>query len=57
MPHLFLTWAPDGGEWWVSCPGQFMPGERAPIIHWVDGMCLNELSLPRAFIYDLPHYF
>jgi hypothetical protein len=31
----FLTLALDGGEWSVSRPGRFTPGERAPNAHWV----------------------
>jgi hypothetical protein len=27
----------DGGEWSVSRPGRFTPGERAPDTHWIGG--------------------
>jgi hypothetical protein len=27
----------DRGEWSVSCPGRFPPGERAPGTHWLEG--------------------
>jgi hypothetical protein len=35
--HIFLTSALAGGEWSVSRPGRFTPGERAPGTHWVGG--------------------
>jgi len=25
------------GEWSASCPGHFIPGERAPSTHWTGG--------------------
>jgi len=28
--HTFLTWALNGSEWSVSCPGCFTYGERDP---------------------------
>jgi hypothetical protein len=33
--HVFLTSALDGGEWSASRLGRFIPGERAPGIHWI----------------------
>jgi hypothetical protein len=33
--HAFLTSAFDGGEWSASCPGRFIPRERAPGTHWI----------------------
>lgn len=33
--HTFLFFELDGGEWWVSCNGSFIPGERASNIHWI----------------------
>jgi len=33
--HTFLTLALDGGEWSVSHPSHFTPGERAPDTHWI----------------------
>jgi hypothetical protein len=33
--HTFPTSAPDGGEWSASCPGRFIPSERAVGTHWV----------------------
>jgi len=33
--HAFLTSTQDGGEWSVSRPSRFMPGERAPSTHWI----------------------
>jgi hypothetical protein len=35
--HIFLTSALVGGEWSTSCPGRFIPGERAPGAHWIGG--------------------
>jgi hypothetical protein len=35
--HVFLTSALAGGEWSVSRPGRFNPGERAPDTHWIGG--------------------
>jgi hypothetical protein len=35
--HIFLTSALAGGEWSVSRPGRFTPGERAPGTHWIGG--------------------
>jgi hypothetical protein len=32
-----LTSALDGGEWSASRPSCFIPGERAPGIHWLGG--------------------
>jgi hypothetical protein len=34
--HVFLTSALVG-EWSVSRPGRFTPGERAPGTHWIGG--------------------
>jgi hypothetical protein len=31
--HAFLTIALDEGEWLVSRPGHFIPGDRAPGTH------------------------
>jgi hypothetical protein len=33
--HVSLTSALPAGEWSVSCPGRFTPGERAPGTHWI----------------------
>jgi hypothetical protein len=33
----FLSSTLDRGEWSVSCPGRFPPGERAPGTHWIGG--------------------
>jgi hypothetical protein len=35
--HVFLTSALAVGEWSVSGPGRFTPGERAPGTHWLEG--------------------
>jgi hypothetical protein len=35
--HVFLTLALVGGEWSVSRPGRFTPGERAPSTLWLGG--------------------
>jgi hypothetical protein len=35
--HIFLTSALAGGEWSVSLPCHFTPGERAPGTHWIGG--------------------
>jgi hypothetical protein len=35
-PH-FLDLGTSWGEWSVSCPGRFIPGERAPGAHFVGG--------------------
>jgi hypothetical protein len=32
-----LTSALVGGEWSVSCPGRFIPGERALTTQWIGG--------------------
>jgi hypothetical protein len=37
MLHAFLNLALDGGEWFVSRPGRFTPGERATRTHWTGG--------------------
>jgi hypothetical protein len=34
---MFLTSALVGGEWSVSRPGRFTPGERTPGTHWIGG--------------------
>jgi hypothetical protein len=34
---FFLTSALAGSEWSFSRPGRFIPGERAPGIHWIGG--------------------
>jgi hypothetical protein len=34
--QIFLTSALVGGEWSVSRPGRFTPGERAPDTHWIE---------------------
>jgi hypothetical protein len=46
--HIFLNSALAGGEWSVSCPGRFIPGETAPSTHWIGGW-LN----PRAGLDDV----
>jgi hypothetical protein len=33
----FVTSALDGGEWSVSLPCRFIPGERAPGTYWIGG--------------------
>jgi hypothetical protein len=33
--HVFLTSALVEGEWLVSRPGRFIPGERASSTHWI----------------------
>jgi hypothetical protein len=33
--HVFLTSALVGNKWSASCPGNFIPGERAPETHWI----------------------
>jgi len=33
----FLTSALHGGEWLVSRPGRFTPGESAPGTQWIGG--------------------
>jgi hypothetical protein len=49
--HVFLTSALVGGEWSVSRPGRFTPGEKAPSTHWIGGWVGMEkwkfLSPPR----------
>jgi hypothetical protein len=35
--HIFLTSALAGGEWSVSRPGRFTPGERISGLHWIGG--------------------
>jgi hypothetical protein len=35
--HIFLTLALAGGEWSVSRPCRFTPGERATSTHWIGG--------------------
>jgi hypothetical protein len=35
--HSFLTLVLDGGEWSVSYPYQFTPGEAAPSTHCIGG--------------------
>jgi hypothetical protein len=35
--HIYLTSALVGGEWSISRPGRFTPGERAPVTHWIKG--------------------
>jgi hypothetical protein len=33
--HIFFTSALVSGEWSVSRPGRFNPGERIPGTHWI----------------------
>jgi hypothetical protein len=33
--HIFLSSALAGGEWSVSRPCRFTPGDRAPGTHWI----------------------
>jgi hypothetical protein len=35
--HIFLTSGLVGGEWLISRPDRFTPGERAPVTHWIGG--------------------
>jgi hypothetical protein len=35
--HAFLTAALHGGEWSASRLGSFIPRERSPGIHWIEG--------------------
>jgi hypothetical protein len=35
--YIFLTLALVGGEWSVSSPSRFTPGERVPATHWIGG--------------------
>jgi hypothetical protein len=37
LPHPFLNFALDGGEWPSSRPGHFTPRERAAGRHWIGG--------------------
>jgi hypothetical protein len=46
--HGFLTLGLVGGEWSASCPGRFIPVERAPGTHWIRGWLG-----PRALIKDM----
>jgi hypothetical protein len=43
----FLTSALDRGEWSVSRPGRFTPGERASGPHWIGG-CVGTRTSPDA---------
>jgi hypothetical protein len=43
--HSFLTLTLDGGEWSVSCPNHFTPGESAPSAHLVGGWVGHTASL------------
>jgi hypothetical protein len=43
-----MTSAQAGGEWSASYPGRFIPGERAPGTHWIEGWVD-----PRAGLDDL----
>jgi hypothetical protein len=45
--HIFLTWAPTGGEWPDSRSGRFIPGEKDPGPDWI-AVCVN----PRADLDD-----
>jgi hypothetical protein len=49
-----LTSALVGGEWSVSRPGRFTPGERAPGTHWIGGWVdpragLNDVEKTKFF--------
>jgi hypothetical protein len=46
--HIFLTSALVGGEWLVSRPGRFTPGEIAPGTH-----CIGGWVDPRAGLDDV----
>jgi hypothetical protein len=35
--HVFLISAQVGGEWSASRLDHFIPGERAPVTHWIGG--------------------
>jgi hypothetical protein len=45
-----------GGEWSVSRPGLYTPGERAPGIHWIGGWVDTRAGLDdvekRKFLYS-----
>jgi hypothetical protein len=45
--HILLT-STLVGEWSISCPGHFTPGERAPGTQWIGG----EVG-PRASLDDV----
>jgi len=43
--HTFLTLGLNGGEWLVSCPGFFTPGQTAvPNTHWTGEWAGPELD-------------
>jgi hypothetical protein len=44
----FLTSALDEGEWLVSRPGRFTPGETAPGTHWIGGWVGPRAGLDRV---------
>jgi hypothetical protein len=52
--HAFLTSAPDGGEWSVSCLGCFTSGERAPSTHWTGGWAGPRADLNVVKIEKIP---
>jgi hypothetical protein len=35
----------DAGEWSVSCPGRFTPGDKAPCTHWIGGWMSPRVGL------------
>jgi hypothetical protein len=46
--HVFLTSEVIGGEWSASRPCRLIPGERAPVTHWIGGW-----AGPRAGLDDV----
>jgi len=38
--HTFITLALGEGEWSASCPGKFIPKEKASSTNWIEGLKL-----------------
>jgi hypothetical protein len=49
-PSFFIS-AREGGEWSVSCPGRFNPGERVPDIDLGPRTCLNDAERVKSCPY------
>jgi hypothetical protein len=51
-----LTWALDGGEWSVSCPGRFTPRGKAPSSHWIGGWVGRRAGLDAVVKRKIPRF-
>jgi hypothetical protein len=52
--HAFLTSKLDGDEWSTSRPGRFTTGERAPVIHCIEGWGCPAAGLDAVVRKEIP---